>query len=354
MRIGVVVHGAEAIDSGFALRAIRVLERFGDVSVSLGGTMGRVAVIDHSHEDLIDITRRERPSTALQRLIDDKYDLVVLVNHGKTLESGIRFAELIIPRLNRKETPLLVIEGAGAIGSIGRCDLLEGLASSLHLPVYHLKPRVAIEEAGDCVVRQIEGVRPGELIQINGIIIGRAVGEEVIITAENREITRVDGCEIKPHGLEKLGETDLRRAIIRTGTPRRSPTRLRQIHGEKRGIAVLIDHDAESSLEIAKDATLAVTVGDDTTALAADILYRLDVPIIGITDGDRDGLIDKRERAAGSLILRVSPGTDDQMGERVRSEIFRGSGEIECSSPNELKRKIIQLLKNDIIEVIES
>ena len=354
MRIGVVVHGAEAIDSGFALKAIRTLERLGDVSVSLGGTMGRVAVIDHSLEDLIDITHRERPSTALQRLIDDEYDLVVLVNHGKMLESGIRFAELLLPKLSIKETPLLIIEGAGAIGCIGICDLLEQVASSLQLPLYHLSPRITAEETGNRLVRRISGVHPGELIQINGVIIGRAVDQEIIVTTENKKITRVSGCEIKPHGLEKLEETDLAEAIIRTGTPRQSPTGLRQIQTKRKEIAVLIDHDAESSFERAKNASVAVTVGDDTTAVAADILYRVGVPVIGITDGDRDGLIDETRKASGSIIIRVQPGTDDCMGKMVRKQVFKGSKGIECPSLQELKRNILKLLKDDIIEVMES
>lgn len=354
MRIGVVVHGAEAIDSGFALKAIRILERLGDVSVSLGGTMGRVAVIDHSLEDLIDITHRERPSTALQRLIDDEYDLVVLVNHGKMLESGIRFAELLLPKLNRKKTPLLIIEGAGAIGCIGTYDLLEQVASSLQLPLYHLSPRVTVEETGNRVVRRISGVHPGELIQINGVIIGRAVDQEIIVTTENKKITDVDGCETKPHGLEKLEETDLAEAIIRTGTPRQSPAGLRQIQTKRKEIAVLIDHDAESSLERAKNASVAVTVGDDTTAVAADILYRVNVPIIGITDGDRDGLIEETCKAPGSLVVRVKTGTDDYMGEQVRSQIFKDSEEIECLNVQKFKKNILKLLKGDIIEVVES
>ena len=38
---------------------------------------------------------------------------------------------------------------------------------------------------------------------------------------------------------------------------------------------MLIDHAAENSYELASGAELAVTIGDDTTAIAGDILYRL-------------------------------------------------------------------------------
>ena len=35
-----------------------------------------------------------------------------------------------------------------------------------------------------------------------------------------------------------------------------------------------------------RDADLVVTAGDDTTLIASDILYRFNIPIVGITDGD--------------------------------------------------------------------
>ena len=58
MRIGVVVHGPNIIDSGYALKLIDLLKSYGDVSARLGGTMGRTAVIDASLEDVIDILER--------------------------------------------------------------------------------------------------------------------------------------------------------------------------------------------------------------------------------------------------------------------------------------------------------
>ena len=53
MRIGIVVHGPNIIDSGYALKLIDLLKGYGDVKVRLGGTMGRTAVIDASLENLI-------------------------------------------------------------------------------------------------------------------------------------------------------------------------------------------------------------------------------------------------------------------------------------------------------------
>jgi hypothetical protein len=39
-KVGVVVHGPEVIDSGWAISVLKLLERFGSVFAILGGTMG--------------------------------------------------------------------------------------------------------------------------------------------------------------------------------------------------------------------------------------------------------------------------------------------------------------------------
>ena len=52
MKIGVIVHGPNIIDSGYALKLISILKGYGNVKARLGGTMGRTAVIDASLEDV--------------------------------------------------------------------------------------------------------------------------------------------------------------------------------------------------------------------------------------------------------------------------------------------------------------
>ena len=47
MEIGIVVHGPNIIDSGWALKLIKLLSNYGNVSARLGGTIGRTAVIMH-------------------------------------------------------------------------------------------------------------------------------------------------------------------------------------------------------------------------------------------------------------------------------------------------------------------
>ena len=62
------------IDSGYALKLIELLKGYGDVSVRLGGTMGRTAVIDASLEKVIDISKKLVPSDSLKIFHDDDVD----------------------------------------------------------------------------------------------------------------------------------------------------------------------------------------------------------------------------------------------------------------------------------------
>ena len=54
-RIGVVLHGPEIIDSGCALKLVGHLQRLGRVKAVLGGTMGRVALMDAALQDAVQI-----------------------------------------------------------------------------------------------------------------------------------------------------------------------------------------------------------------------------------------------------------------------------------------------------------
>ena len=90
------------------------------------------------------------------------------------------------------------------------------------------------------------------------------------------------------------------------------------------GKVVLIDHAAEYTFELAANAELAVTVGDDTTAIAGDILSRLGIPILGITDGDCDNLACRTEIFPGSVVLRLAAGNDDILGKKLKQELLGG------------------------------
>jgi hypothetical protein len=52
-----------------------------------------------------------------------------------------------------------------------------------------------------------------------------------------------------------------------------------------------------------------------------DILYRFQIPLIGITDGDKDTLLGNTRLTPGSTVFTVRE--DDSAGLQIYSEIFR-------------------------------
>ena len=117
MRIGIVVHGPNIIDSGYALKLIKLLEHYGDVSVRLGGTMGRTAVIDASLENLIDISRKLVPSDSLKIFYDDNVDVIFLLNYGKSDVTGQVFGYKVynhfVEKIDDNNIPVIQIERPG-------------------------------------------------------------------------------------------------------------------------------------------------------------------------------------------------------------------------------------------------
>ena len=88
MEIGIVVHGPGIIDSGYALKIIDLLSNYGNVHCRLGGTMGRTAVIDAALEDKIDISLKLLPSESLELFNRANYDVIFLLNYGKSSLTG--------------------------------------------------------------------------------------------------------------------------------------------------------------------------------------------------------------------------------------------------------------------------
>lgn len=82
-----------------------------------------------------------------------------------------------------------------------------------------------------------------------------------------------------------------------------------------------VDHAAYDIYRF-KNFDLVVTVGDDTTLVASDILYRFDIPIIGITDGDLDKVVEKGFVNDKSIILEVAPDFDDIVGHNIHERLF--------------------------------
>ena len=374
-RIGVVIHGPEIVDSGAALKLISYLQKFGSVNAILGGTMGRLAIIDAGLENVIDISPKRRPSESLSDL-QATSDILILVNQAKTKETGLAFGSKVAD--NAKATkPLIQIDCGGKFVAIltgGRENLSERISKDLGLDLLNVAKSLDGKEGsikhtheGNVTKRRITGVMPGELITVNGIVIAKAIDNSIEIKSSNKKIVKVNGAEMKLHGIEKLPLLDLERAIIRSGNIRRTKAKSGNALVCKGNWVVLINHNAEDAFEISEDACIAVTVGDDTTAIAGEILFRLSIPIIGIIDGDLDGLSGNKAKdntngvddidtditnitnittnatiQKGSIIIRVEPGYDDVIGAQVKEQIFKGVDRAQII-PSELLDRIIEI-----------
>lgn len=390
MKISLVIHGPEVIDSGEAKSVLEKLSYVGKVEARLGGTMGRIAVLDAGLENAIDISQHQKPSACIESLFETS-DLICLLNRGKTVETGRAFGEMVTARLREPEMkPLIQIESPESAG--GKLiplnkkagEYLEKLSEILDLPMESPLPlqNPVVQNsvfAEKCpvtgtirIIRKLSGVFPGENILVNGIVIGKALSSEVSIVSENGFIVAIERGEIKEHGLEKLHNyekrdpVDLEKAWVKSGGLRRInffPLQAlkQKAHGRassfsskpEAGRVVLIDHAAEYTFELAAGAKLAVTVGDDTTAIAGDILSRLGIPILGITDGDCDRLACRTEIFPGSVVLRLASGNDDILGKKLKQELFRGENSVVLEDIYAFKEDVIKLAEPLIEAVFE-
>ena len=98
MKISLVIHGPEVIDSGEAKRVLEKLSCIGKVEARLGGIMGKTAVLDARLENVIDISRHLKPSACIEYSFGVS-DLVCLLNRGKTVETGRVFGEMVTVHL---------------------------------------------------------------------------------------------------------------------------------------------------------------------------------------------------------------------------------------------------------------
>ncbi|WP_405277495.1 DUF2117 domain-containing protein [Methanobrevibacter sp.] len=360
MKIGVVVHGPNIIDSGYALKLINLFKEYGEVSVRLGGTMGRTAVIDASLENVIDISKKLVPSDSLKIFHDEDVDVIFLLNYGKSDVTGQVFGYKVynhyVDKIDDNNIPIIQIERPGEEdGSVipwnNELDMVDEMSEKLNLAV------VTPEEVYNNHIRQddvginqriVHGVSPGENIMVNSVVIGKTNSDKLTLIAKDNHIVDIIGGELKEHGLEKLGEVDLESAIIKTGLLRHAKVKPRVIgHDDCKEYKVtFLDHAGEDVYKF-RDSSLVITVGDDTTLISSDILYRFDIPVVGITDGDLDKVVESGFKVKNSIIFEVESGFDDVCGQDIKRIMF-GDEQItyDYSNIDEVKDKIIEIIKN--------
>ena len=453
MEIGIVVHGPGIIDSGYALKIIDLLSNYGNVHCRLGGTMGRTAVIDAALEDKIDISLKLLPSESLELFNRANYDVIFLLNYGKSSLTGQVFGYKTFTHYFKKisnedflatnhkplydsKIPVIQIERPGEEdGSIiswnvvlnkqlekenknkGRLlfkkdmvealtfdfeDLFYGVAQELNLKkvdpeevvsMYfsnkiekddekHIKKMISsldyYDESRNYTYRKVHGASPGENIFLNGIVVGYAHSEDITLIAEDGILVEIDGGEIKHHGVEKLGAVNLNNVIIKTGLLRKSDDVTPRIlekeavyvkdgernafaegDGEENSFKVgFVDHAAYDIYRF-KNFDLVVSIGDDTSLVASDILYRFNIPIIGITDGDLDKVVEKGFVNEKSTILEVASGFDDIVGHNIFEEIFESNQILEVpftdeyDSVEEFKHLMLEIIKAHILDSVK-
>lgn len=356
MKIGVVVHGPYIVDSGYAEKILNLLQDYGDVKARLGGTMGRTAVYDAHLEDKINISQKLLPSESIDKFVHDKCDVIFLINYGKSSITGHAFGFKVWSKC-RNAPHLIQIERPGEVdGSViawenSLNEFANQVAKRLNLKVVdseEIKAELMKSEVTQ-TRRNVAGVSPDENIFVNGLVIGKSTSKDVTLVAEDGIITEIIGGSIKKHGVEKLGRVDLTKVVIKTGLLRRSEVTPRVVETPPTGdkfIVAFLNHAAEDIYKL-KDADIVVTVGDDTTLVAGDILYRFGVPIIGITDGDIDKVVEKGFKNKESLIIELESGYDDIIGQKIYHELFNGEEIIEIENIESFKNEILQIINDN-------
>jgi hypothetical protein len=326
--IRLVIHGPELIDSGKIADIVDALRALGPLRVLAGGTMARVAALDR-HLTFVDTSRNIHTSDALNHVSDK--EVLVLANCGKTSETGRVFGQIVSSRVRRS---VIHVERPGSIdGSVILWRGADGDTSrdvqyvarhlsdrlSLKLVKKH-KRELSVEQAGEAVTRRIYGARPGEPLLVQGMVVGTVVDKDVVVIVQRGRIVDIAGVAMKAHGLEKIGNIDLSTAYVKTGHLRASNEACVQrsmvpARPLQRGSVTFVNHRADETLESVNETTIcAITVGDDTTSICGDILSRAGIPIVGITDGDGDGLYTSACEVEGSRVLRLCNASDDDIG----------------------------------------
>lgn len=359
LKIGVIVHGPGIIDTGYAEKIINILSEYGDVSCRLGGTMGRTAVIDANLEDIINIENKLLPSQSVE-LLSHENDVLFLLNYGKSVITGHAFGYKVLNNV-RSDVKLIQIERPGEDDGVviqwnSDVDelLLNHVAEDLNLPVVTSQQVSSMVEDltgfkidNNRIERKIAGVSPGENIMLNGVVIGRATSDNLTVVAEDDRIVDMIGGNIKEHGLEKLGKVDLSQAIVKTGLLRKAknikPRHINKKVSDRQEV-IYLDHAAEDIYQY-RTADLLVSVGDDTTLLSSDILYRFDVPVIGITDGDLDRVVLEGFKHDDSIIVQVDSGYDDIVGNLIFKRNFLGRNSITVSSISKFTEEVLKTIE---------
>jgi hypothetical protein len=305
-----VVHGPELFDQGDVRLLIDLLS---PKRIIVAGVMARTA----AEESGLHVEFNALPPSRVIRALNDP---AFLVNRGKTAETGELFGNIVASRLD--DNGLVQIECSGRMiycWNNGNEELAESLSSRTGFRILSLKSTI-YPKAGE---RKIRGCIPGEAVYVNGIVIGRAIADTVVIRKSGGRVESCYGLEPKFHGLEKLAFppcTDLsnvwcKSGAVRSGAPHRNGK------APFRGRVLVIDHCGhEIYARMPEECCGVLAIGDDTTAVCGHICTHRGIPVLGITDGDRDTIVPSGF-APRSVVVEVVGERDDEVGKEITGKV---------------------------------
>ncbi|WGI16866.1 DUF2117 domain-containing protein [Methanonatronarchaeum sp. AMET-Sl] len=338
----VYFHMPDVFDVGLGEEIVGQLEEYGDVDVVVSGTLTRTAVIDCGIDALC--VDGKWSGWAVENR--DRYDVLFSVTHACSPDKSL--AECWYIRKKAGDIPLISIETNSGVMACWSDKVRKfglTLADDLGFDLVDTPDygRVLWQEDGK-TFKRVLAVEEGEFVLINGIIVGKAVSSDVVAVEEDGEIIELRNVRVKEHGLEKLGSISISDAkIVSTDTFKRNIERRGSIDIDKKNLIGFLDHSAHKVHEIAsKGVCGCITVGDDTTAIAGDILTRYDIPIIGLTDGDIDKILNEPRHHPESQILEVKK--DDKLGKTIKQELFKNQNTTQMTW-KQAKQKTTKLAK---------
>ncbi len=307
-----VVHGPEAFDQG---DVAWFLSHVRPGRVIVAGVMARTA----AEESGLCVEFDGRPPS---RVIADLEPSAFLFNRGKTPHSGRVFGGIVASRLGTRGLVHMECSSKTVFVWNGGDPMLAQHLSTL--TGFAVEMAAAAEPPVEGT-RRIRGCIPGEPVYVNGIVIGRATAEMVELRESGGRIEGVSGLDPKPHGLEKLhrnGVAGISTAWCKSGAVRSAPAK----DGGSapwQGRVAVIDHCGHTIYhKLGTDCCGVLAIGDDTTAVCGHICLHRGIPVLGITDHDRDTILPSAF-APGSVILDTRPERDDDVGAEVASLVPR-------------------------------
>ena len=269
--IGILFHGSEVFDSGWARRIVHAFSEIAPLRCVLAGTMGQTAAIDSGLPDIH--CPGGQPSQILRELQNSAIE-VIFANYGKSESSGLLHGAMVAAKAGN---PLVHIECSSGLyvefnpGS--RPRVIQTLEQQLGLRKHKTaaNPASFWEENGR-TYRRITTAAAGDFVLVEGIIVGRATGEEIVIECENGHICRVGGTEIKTHGLEKLERLcciDLKSVKLATTRTLRQTDRTPRIIKRTGKGMTFVDHSAVHLVVLTSQVVEKVVFGDMAWLMSA-------------------------------------------------------------------------------------